>query len=126
MNQGTTARLKVNVRIGTDFRSARITVLGLVTTVNLPALSVIARRTSSLLPGKQIILDLSHARAAAAVLEKLHDPGHLMKLAAEKQGQHPSCTFRVLAPTEATATAQEGIPFSLAVTTKSLHVVFPC
>jgi hypothetical protein len=107
MNHSSGTRLKVAVRIEADLRTARIAVLGLVTPMNLRALSVIARRAAALLPGREIVLDLTHARAAAAAIEELADPRHLLTLAGNAPGPARPCTLRILTPLAAPAALEQ-------------------
>jgi hypothetical protein len=96
MNHRTGARLKVAVRIAADMRTAHIAVLGLVTPLNVRALSVIVRRTIALLPGREIVLDLTHARAAQ--IEELNDPRQFVRLVGGGHDPAHPCPLRILNP----------------------------
>ena len=98
MNHNTGPRIRVAVRITDDMSTARIAVHGVLTPMNLRALAVIARRTIALLPGREIVLDLSKSRAAAATLEELHAPGQLVGPAGDGHNTARPCTLRVLNP----------------------------
>lgn len=91
-------RLKVHVRIDANMESARIDVRGTLTAANLRALYVVARRTSALLPGREIVIDLTHARAASDAVTALHDPAQLNRLAAAAGSSGLLCPLRILDP----------------------------
>lgn len=91
------SRLKVTVRIEENLQAARIEVRGVVTPENLRALYVVARRTSTLLPGREIILDLTRARAALEAITALHDPDQLPQLTGSGTSNTP-CRLRVMDP----------------------------
>ncbi|WP_461164295.1 hypothetical protein [Arthrobacter sp. R4-81] len=91
------SRLKVTVRIDANLQTARIEVRGSVTRENLRALYVVARRTSAMLPGRDIILDLTHARAAVEAILELHDPDQLLRVIAADDSKEP-CRLSVLDP----------------------------
>jgi hypothetical protein len=96
-HQSGRSRLKVTVRIEENLQTARIEVRGSVTRENLRALYVVARRTSAMLPGREIILDLTHARAAIEAIVELHDPDQLLQLIGAGAGQEP-CRLSVVDP----------------------------
>lgn len=91
------SRLKVTVRIQENLQTARIEVRGSVTRDNLRALYVVARRTSAMLPGREIVLDLTHARAAIEAILELHDPDQLLRVIGADDSKEP-CRLRVLDP----------------------------
>jgi hypothetical protein len=90
-------RLKVVVRIDANMERARIEVRGTLTPANVRALYVVARRARTLLPGKEIILDLSMARAAMDTITALHDPAQLTQLSGEGTSERP-CRLSILDP----------------------------
>ncbi|WP_247048080.1 hypothetical protein [Arthrobacter rhizosphaerae] len=98
VQQRSDSRLKVTVRIQENLQTARIEVRGSVTRENLRALYVVARRTSVMLPGREIILDLTHARAAVEAILELHDPDRLLRVIGADDNKEP-CRIRVLDPT---------------------------
>lgn len=96
--QAGNSRLKVTVRIEANLQTARIEVRGSVTRDNLRALYVVARRTSAMLPGREIILDLTHARAAVEAILELHDPDQLLRVIGADDNSKEPCRLRVLDP----------------------------
>jgi hypothetical protein len=94
-------RLKVVVRIDADLKTARIEVRGIVTPANLRALYVVARRTSALLPGKEIIIDLARARVADPAIEQLRRSARLSRLASGVDGSEVPCRLSIVDPTGA-------------------------
>jgi hypothetical protein len=91
-------RLKVAVRIDADLERAHIEVRGIVTAANLRALYVIARRTSSLLPGREIIIDLARARAAHPAIEDLHQSALRSRLSSGVDSSDVPCRLRIVDP----------------------------
>lgn len=92
-------RLKVVVRIDADLERAHIEVRGIVTAANLRALYVIARRTSSLLPGREIIIDLARARVAHPAIEQLHQSALRSRLSSAVGSSDVPCRLRIVDPT---------------------------
>lgn len=90
-------RLKVVVHIDANMERACIEVRGTLTPANIRALYVVARRARTLLPGKEIILDLSMARAAIDTITALHDPAQLTQLSGEGTSEKP-CRLSILDP----------------------------
>ncbi|MDQ0616024.1 hypothetical protein [Arthrobacter globiformis] len=90
-------RLKVVVHIDANMERACIEVRGTLTPANIRALYVVARRARTLLPGKEIILDLSMARAAMDTITALHDPAQLTQLSGEGTSEKP-CRLSILDP----------------------------
>ncbi|UKA54228.1 hypothetical protein LFT45_21485 [Arthrobacter sp. FW305-BF8] len=90
-------RLKVMVRIDANMERACIEVRGTLTPANIRALYVVARRARTLMPGKEIVLDLSMARAALDTITALHDPAHLTQLSGEGTSEKP-CRLSILDP----------------------------
>ncbi|MDQ1056142.1 hypothetical protein QFZ23_000043 [Arthrobacter globiformis] len=90
-------RLKVVVHIDANMERACIEVRGTLTPANSRALYVVARRARTLLPGKEIILDLSMARAAMDTITALHDPAQLTQLSGEGTSEKP-CRLSILDP----------------------------
>ena len=82
-------RLKIVVHIDSNMERACIEVRGTLTPANIRALYVIARRARTLLPGKEIVLDLTMARAAMETIEALHDPVHITELSGAGTGGTP-------------------------------------
>ena len=76
---------------------ACIEVRGTLTPANIRALYVVARRARTLLPGKEIVLDLSMARAAMETITALHDPAQLTQLSGEGTSEKP-CRLSILDP----------------------------
>ena len=91
-------RLKIHVHIDDHLLTASIEVRGTLTVANLRALYVIARRTSALLPGREIVVDLTHARAATEAVDVLHDPVQLNNLAITSGNKGLLCPLRILDP----------------------------
>ncbi|WP_457973256.1 hypothetical protein [Arthrobacter sp. D1-17] len=91
-------RLKIHVHIDERLQTASIEVRGTLTVANLRALYVIARRTSALLPGREIVIDLTHARAATEAVNVLHDPVQLNNLAVSSGNKGLLCPLRILDP----------------------------
>lgn len=91
-------RLKIHVHIDDHLLTASIEVRGTLTVANLRALYVIARRTSTLLPGREIVIDLTHARAATDAVSVLHDPVQLNSLAITSGNKGLLCPLRILDP----------------------------
>ncbi|MDQ4047032.1 MAG: hypothetical protein M3127_06660 [Actinomycetota bacterium] len=91
-------RLKIHVHIDDRLQTASIEVRGTLTAANLRALYVIARRTSALLPGREIVIDLTHARAAPEAVNVLHDPVQLNNLAITSGNKGLLCPLRILDP----------------------------
>jgi hypothetical protein len=91
-------RLKIHVHIDDRLQTASIEVRGTLTVANLRALYVIARRTNALLPGREIVIDLTHARAAAEAVNALHDPVQLNNLAVASGSKGLLCPLRILDP----------------------------
>jgi hypothetical protein len=90
-------RLKVVVHIDANMERACIEVRGTLTPANIRALYVVARRARTLLPGKEIILDLSMARAAMDTITALHDPAQLTQLSGEGTSEKP-CRLSIVDP----------------------------
>jgi hypothetical protein len=90
-------RLKIVVHIDSNMERACIEVRGTLTPANIRALYVIARRARTLLPGKEIVLDLTMARAAMETIEALHDPVHITELSGEGTSDRP-CRLSILDP----------------------------
>lgn len=90
-------RLKIVVHIDSNMERACIEVRGTLTPANIRALYVIARRARTLLPGKEIVLDLTMARAAMETITALHDPAQITELSGEGTTDKP-CRFSILDP----------------------------
>jgi hypothetical protein len=90
-------RLKIVVRIDSNMERACIEVRGTLTPANIRALYVIARRARTLLPGKEIVLDLTLARAAMETITALHDPAQITELSGEGTCEKP-CRLSILDP----------------------------
>jgi hypothetical protein len=95
-------RLRVLVHIDPNMERARIEVRGTVTAANIRALYIIARRVRTLLPGREIVLDLTKARAVEEAITALHDPAQLTELSGEGTSERP-CRFSILDPRPAAA-----------------------
>jgi hypothetical protein len=95
-------RLKVLVHIDPNMERARIEVRGTVTAANIRALYIIARRARTLLPGREIVLDLTRARAVEEAITALHDPAQLTELSGEGTSERP-CRLSILDPRPAAA-----------------------
>jgi hypothetical protein len=111
-------RLKVLVHIDPNMERARIEVRGTVTAANIRALYIIARRTRTLLPGREIVLDLTKAHAVEEAITALHDPAQLTELSGEGTSEHP-CRLSILDPRP--ADAQTHGPHSHAVHQLGAH-----
>jgi hypothetical protein len=96
-HESANSKLKVMVRIDSNLETARIEVRGIVTPENLRALYVVARRTSAMLPGREIVLDLTKARAAVEAIALLHDQEQLSRLTTDGTSNKP-CRLRVMDP----------------------------
>ncbi|MFE4543637.1 hypothetical protein [Arthrobacter sp. NPDC056727] len=90
-------RLKIVVHIDPNMERACIEVRGTLTPANIRALYVIARRARTLLPGKEIVLDLTMARAAMETITALHDPVQITELSGEGTSGKP-CRLSILDP----------------------------
>ena len=90
-------RLKIVVHIDSNMERACIEVRGTLTPANIRALYVIARRARTLLPGKEIILDLTMARATMETITALHDPAQITELSGEGTSDRP-CRLNILDP----------------------------
>lgn len=90
-------RLKIVVHIDSNMERACIEVRGTLTPANIRALYVIARRARTLLPGKEIVLDLTMARAAMETITALHDPAQITELSGEGTSDKP-CRLSILDP----------------------------
>lgn len=90
-------RLKIVVHIDSNMERACIEVRGTLTPANIRALYVIARRARTLLPGKEIVLDLTLARAAMETITALHDPEHITELSGAGTSDTP-CRLSILDP----------------------------
>jgi hypothetical protein len=95
-------RLKVLVHIDANMERARIEVRGTVTAANIRALYIIARRARTLLPGREIVLDLTKARAVEEAITALHDPAQLTEISGEGTSERP-CRLSILDPRPAAA-----------------------
>jgi len=104
-------RLKVLVHIDANMERARIEVRGTVTAANIRALYIIARRARTLLPGREIVLDLTKARAVEEAITALHDPAQLTELSGEGTSEHP-CRLSILDPRPAAAQTHGPHPHS--------------
>ncbi|QCP00331.1 hypothetical protein FCN77_24785 [Arthrobacter sp. 24S4-2] len=91
-------RLKIMVRIEADLEAASMEVHGVVTGASLRALYVIARRTTSLLHGKDLTIDLSRARATDTVLEQLHECARLSRLSSGVDSSEVPCRVKIVDP----------------------------
>lgn len=105
-------RLKVLVHIDSNMERARIEVRGTVTAANIRALYIIARRARTLLPGREIVLDLTNARAVEEAITALHDPAQLTELSGEGTLAHP-CRLSILDPRPAAAQAHGAHPHGI-------------
>ena len=91
-------RLKIVVRIEADLEAASLEVRGVVTGASLRALYVVARRTTSLLHGKELTIDLSRARVTDTVLEQLHECARLSRLATGVDRSVVPCRVKIVDP----------------------------
>lgn len=91
-------RLKIVVRIEADLEAASIEVHGVVTGASLRALYVVARRTTSVLHGKELTIDLSWARVTGSVLEQLHECARLSRLSSGVDRSEVPCRVRIVDP----------------------------
>jgi hypothetical protein len=105
-------RLKVLVHIDSNMERARIEVRGTVTAANIRALYIIARRARTLLPGREIVLDLTKARAVEEAITALHDPAQLTELSGEGTSAHP-CRLSILDPRPPAAQAHGAHPHGI-------------
>jgi hypothetical protein len=101
-------RLKVHVHIDANMETALIEVRGVLTVANIRALYVIARRTGALLPGREIVIDLTRARAVSEAITALHDPAQLTELTGEGKSAKP-CRLRIVDPPPISLTHSHGI-----------------
>ena len=90
-------RLKIVVHIDSNMERACIEVRGTVTPANMRALYVVAKRARTLLPGKEIVLDLTLARATTEAITALHDPVQITQLSGEGTSEKP-CRLSILDP----------------------------
>ena len=90
-------RLKMVVHIDSNMARACIEVRGTLTPANIRALYVVAKRARTLLPGKEIVLDLTMARATTETITALHDPVQITALSGEGTSDKP-CRLSILDP----------------------------
>ena len=90
-------RLKIVVHIDSNMERACIEVRGTLTPANIRALYIVAKRARTLLPGKEIVLDLTRARATTETITALHDPVQITELSGEGTADKP-CRLSILDP----------------------------
>jgi hypothetical protein len=95
---GGARKLRVLVKLDTELASARIHVEGTLTPANLHALYSITARTNALLPGMEITIDLTGARAVEAALQELMGAAREAMLPEAAAPEHAACRLRVLQP----------------------------
>jgi hypothetical protein len=91
-------KLSVVVRVDLEGATTRIGVKGRVNSRNVQALPALARRAGSLVPGTEVIIDLSRADAAPEALALLNDcaeSGHLPEIIDPAQAEY---RLQVIAP----------------------------
>ncbi|MCG2622376.1 hypothetical protein LVY72_10660 [Arthrobacter sp. I2-34] len=95
---GGARKLRVLVKLDTEQASAVIRVEGTLTQANLHALYSITARTNALLPGLEITIDLSGARAVDEALQELIGVARRATLPEAAVREHAACRLRVLEP----------------------------
>jgi hypothetical protein len=95
---GGARKLRVLVKLDTELASARIHVEGTLTQANLHALYSITARTNALLPGMEITIDLTGARAVDEALQELMGVARQATLPEAAVPEHAACRLRVLEP----------------------------
>jgi hypothetical protein len=95
---GGARKLRVLVKLDTELASARIHVEGTLTRANLHALYSITARTNALLPGMEITIDLTGARAVAEALQELMEAVRKERLPEAAVPANATCRLRVLEP----------------------------
>jgi len=95
---GGARKLRVLVKLDTELASARIHVEGTLTSANLHALYSITARTNALLPGMEITIDLTGARAVAEALQELMGAAREATLPEAAAPEYAACRLRVLEP----------------------------
>ncbi|NKX49113.1 hypothetical protein HER39_00640 [Arthrobacter deserti] len=95
---GGARKLRVLVKLDTELAPANIHVEGTLTQANLHALFSITARTNALLPGMEITIDLTGARAVEGALQELIGAAREARLPEAAVPEHAACRLRVLEP----------------------------
>jgi len=98
---GAARKLRVLVRLDAQLASAHIRVEGTLTPANLHALYSITGRTNALLPGMEITIDLTGARAVDGALQELIGAARDSRLPEAALSSNAACRLRVLEPAAA-------------------------
>lgn len=91
-------KLKVLVRIDMDLHSALIEVRGIVTSRNVRALYVIARRANAMVPHLSLVVDLRHAAVQPEPMDELTTSSRVGRLPAASDPYNAPCELRILEP----------------------------
>jgi hypothetical protein len=91
-------KLRVLVSLDLDGGSARITVRGHVSSRSIQALYVVAKRANSIVPGLELLLDISEARVQPEALAQLQASSAAGRLPAAIDPSRAECLLTLLEP----------------------------
>lgn len=91
-------KLKFLIRLDVDMNGARIQVRGRVTERNLGAVYAVARRTSTLVSGLPVLLDLRQAAVGRQPLGELRSACHSGELPSTAGSASTPCRLKILEP----------------------------
>ena len=91
-------KLRVLVSLDLDGGSARIAVRGHVSTRSIQALYVVAKRANSIVPGLELLVDVSEALVQPAALAMLQACSRSRRLPPAIDPAQGECTLTVLGP----------------------------
>ncbi|MGX9902090.1 YegP family protein [Arthrobacter sp. SA17] len=94
----TRLKLKFLIRLDVDMRGAHIQVRGRVTERNLGAVYAVARRTSAIIGGLAVVLDLRKAAVADMALAELRRASQFGELPAPSGSESTPCRLEILEP----------------------------
>lgn len=92
------SKLKFLIRLDVDMNGARIQVRGRVTERNLGAVYAVARRTSTLVSGLAVVLDLRHAAVGTIPLAELRSACQSGELPSVTGSASTPCRLEILEP----------------------------
>ncbi|MFF2299330.1 hypothetical protein [Arthrobacter sp. NPDC058127] len=99
-----TDKLNVLVRVDIDCARAKIAAQGRVTTQNLQALYVVAKRANALMEGLALEIDVTRARVDPDALEQLRACSQSHHLPAHIDPFPTDCKLSILTPRDASTT----------------------
>lgn len=97
---GMNDKLEVLVRVDLECVSAHIEVIGLVDAKNIQALFILAKRASSIIPGLEVVLDLSGSRVTTEALAQLTLSAASCHIPASIDSMQTDCRLVIVPPLE--------------------------